>query len=133
MRTFTPRTARVALETIRPAASLLLRLMSALERVKPPKIESDTAVDRSYFILLRELISTMEVLHAEGVQVKDPRAGLIDFPARRAGRVVLLCWKVGEPSLEFWHEIEAGFAGRRRVDEEGPWEEERGGSEMSRG
>ena len=132
MRTFTPASARLALETIRPAASLMLRLMSALDRVRPPKIEGDTAVDRTYFILSRELISTMEVLHAEGVQIKDPRAGLIDFPARRAGRIVLLCWKVGEPSLEFWHEVEAGFAGRKRVDEEGPWEEEEAGSATSR-
>jgi hypothetical protein len=37
---------------------------------------------------------------------------------------VWLCWKVGESSLGFWHEQEAGFAGRRPVDEDGPWEEE---------
>jgi hypothetical protein len=53
-------------------------------------------------------------LHGEGVQLKDYTRGLIDFPAIRDGRVVLLCWELGEPErIEWWHEVEAGFAGRQ--------------------
>jgi hypothetical protein len=53
-------------------------------------------------------------LHEEGVQLKDYSRGLIDFPSLRDDRVVLLCWKLGEPErIEWWHEIEAGFAGRQ--------------------
>jgi hypothetical protein len=49
-----------------------------------------------------------------GVQVKDFREGLLDFPARRGdGEDVLLCWKVGEPEVAFWHGLEEGFAGRK--------------------
>jgi hypothetical protein len=51
-----------------------------------------------------------------GVQIKDYTRGLIDFPAMRDGRVILLCWQIGEAkTLEWWHEIEGGFAGRKRL------------------
>lgn len=53
-------------------------------------------------------------LHTLGVQLKDYSRGLIDFPCMRDGRIVLLCWQVGEgDEIEWWHEIEAGFAGRQ--------------------
>ena len=53
-------------------------------------------------------------LHEIGVQLKDHSRGLVDFPSRRDGRVVLLCWQLGEPDeIEWWHELEAGFAGRQ--------------------
>jgi hypothetical protein len=53
-------------------------------------------------------------LHEQGVQLKDYSRGLIDFPSLRDGRVVLLCWQLGEPErIEWWHETEAGFAGRQ--------------------
>ena len=53
-------------------------------------------------------------LHNMGVQLKDYSRGLVDFPSTRDGRVVLLCWQLGEPEeIEWWHEVEAGFAGRR--------------------
>lgn len=48
-----------------------------------------------------------------GVELKDPASGLVDFPAEREGRLVLLCWKLDEPDLAWWHPIETGFAGRR--------------------
>ena len=49
-----------------------------------------------------------------GVQLKDYSRGLIDFPSMRGGRVVLLCWQLGEgDEIEWWHDIEAGFAGRQ--------------------
>jgi hypothetical protein len=48
-----------------------------------------------------------------GVELKDPRRGLIDFPSQRGARVVLLCWQLGEgDSIKWYHEIETGFAGR---------------------
>jgi hypothetical protein len=52
-----------------------------------------------------------------GVQVKDIDIGLLDFPCEVDGRVVLLCWKMGEPSITHWHSIEEGFAGRKPIDE----------------
>jgi hypothetical protein len=51
-----------------------------------------------------------------GVQIKDPEKGLIDFPSMKGERVVLLCWMLGEDdSIDWWHEVDAGFAGRQRL------------------
>ncbi|HUH98437.1 MAG TPA: DUF2203 domain-containing protein [Anaerolineales bacterium] len=51
-----------------------------------------------------------------GAQVKDISIGLLDFPALRDGHEVCLCWKYGEERIAFWHEIEAGFAGRQPIE-----------------
>jgi hypothetical protein len=50
-----------------------------------------------------------------GIQLKDYFVGLIDFPCLMDGREVLLCWKQGEPEVGFWHELDAGFAGRQKL------------------
>lgn len=66
----------------------------------------------------RQLILIQEILKAldeMGIQVKDINTGLIDFPAQYLGRTVLLCWLYDEPSVQFWHEIDAGFASRQRI------------------
>lgn len=55
-----------------------------------------------------------EELDHLGVELKGPD-GLCDFPALKDGREVCLCWKLGEPSVEYWHEVQAGFAGRQPV------------------
>jgi len=52
-----------------------------------------------------------------GVELKDPRLGLIDFPTLVDGREAYLCWKLGEPEVGFWHEVTTGFQGRQPVDQ----------------
>ncbi|HET9454735.1 MAG TPA: DUF2203 domain-containing protein, partial [Gemmatimonadaceae bacterium] len=52
-------------------------------------------------------------LHRLGIVLKDRRLGLIDFPAVVEGRQVWLCWRLGEPSVQFYHELDAGFGGRK--------------------
>jgi hypothetical protein len=67
-----------------------------------------------YVTSLSELAEASGELEELGVQMKDYTRGLIDFPAMREGRVVLLCWQMGEgDELEWWHDLEAGFAGRQ--------------------
>jgi hypothetical protein len=51
-----------------------------------------------------------------GVELKDYLVGLIDFPCRMNGREVYLCWRLGEPDVAHWHELDAGFAGRKRLN-----------------
>ena len=51
-----------------------------------------------------------------GVQVKDVNIGLLDFSALRDGREVYLCWKYGEDDIAFWHEVDAGYAGRQPIE-----------------
>ena len=67
----------------------------------------------AYAIVLTDLTTEMSELDTLGVQLKDFERGLIDFPSLRDGRVVLLCWQMGEgDELEWWHDVDAGFAGR---------------------
>jgi hypothetical protein len=69
-----------------------------------------------YVQALSEIGQIMTELSNGGVQIKDHERGLIDFPCLRNGRVVLLCWQLGErEEIEYWHETEAGFAGRQRL------------------
>jgi hypothetical protein len=63
--------------------------------------------------LLAEINARLSRIRELGVEVKDPTTGLIDFPAYRGGRVVYLCWKLGEPTIAYWHDLDAGFAGRQ--------------------
>jgi len=67
----------------------------------------------AYAEALTALTTTIAELEALGVQLKDFERGLVDFPSMRDGRVVLLCWQMGEgDELEWWHDVDAGFAGR---------------------
>ena len=67
----------------------------------------------AYASVLTELTVQLAELEGLGVQLKDFERGLVDFPSLRDGRVVLLCWQMGEgDELEWWHDVDAGFAGR---------------------
>ena len=63
-----------------------------------------------------ELAEILSVFVKHGVHVKDPDTGLIDFPTEIDGEPALLCWRVGEERIEFWHTIEDRFAGLQPID-----------------
>jgi hypothetical protein len=66
-----------------------------------------------YAVILMELTTFMSEIESLGVQLKDFTRGLVDFPSLRDGRVVLLCWQLDDgDSVEWWHDVDAGFAGR---------------------
>ncbi|HEX8747355.1 MAG TPA: DUF2203 domain-containing protein, partial [Pyrinomonadaceae bacterium] len=67
-----------------------------------------------YVVILTKLADSTGKLESMGVQLKDYSRGLIDFPSLRDGRVVLLCWQLGEgDEVQWWHDVDAGFAGRQ--------------------
>lgn len=66
-----------------------------------------------YWEALRSLRRDLEGLAAEGIILRDADTGLVDFPCRREGRTVYLCWRPDESHVGFWHEAGAGFGGRR--------------------
>lgn len=67
-----------------------------------------------YVKSLYEIGKLTTEIHALGIEFKDYTRGLIDFPSMREGRVVLLCWQLGEgDKIEWWHDAEAGFDGRQ--------------------
>jgi hypothetical protein len=59
------------------------------------------------------LQALIEELDGIGVELKGVDDGLVDFPSNREGRVVCLCWRLGEDTIAWWHETDAGFAGRQ--------------------
>jgi hypothetical protein len=54
-------------------------------------------------------------LRSLGVELKDDKIGLCDFLSLMNGREVYLCWRLGEPEVQFWHDLDAGFAGRQKI------------------
>ena len=67
--------------------------------------------------LVDHLARGIREIEVMGIELKDIDAGLIDFPALHRGRIVYLCWRLGEDEISFWHEISTGFAGRRPISE----------------
>lgn len=63
--------------------------------------------------------SSLKMMARMGAQLKDLDQGLVDFFTSNGDQLVCLCWKEGEESIRFWHELESGFAGRRPVEELG--------------
>lgn len=78
------------------------------------KAERDQASER--------IVETIAKIQEAGCLVKDIDEGLIDFPSIIEGQEAFLCWKQGEARIEYWHGLEDGFAGRKRLDG-GPPEE----------
>ena len=66
-----------------------------------------------YGVEAYNLYLAIERIREEGVILKDLEMGLLDFPHEREGRVVFLCWRPSEDRIEYWHELDAGFAGRQ--------------------
>ena len=84
------------------------------------------AVEMTIENLLRASISRGTISLNLTVEPKGAAEGLVDFPAMLNGRLVYLCWKLGEPEVQYWHDLEAGFQGRQPLGKqtaEGPDEE----------
>jgi hypothetical protein len=123
MKLFTVEDANALLPTVR---GIVRRVQRAYARVSASQEQARLAAEgaarggggmaggSAYVLSLTELAETSGELEALGVQMKDYERGLIDFPTLRDGRVVLLCWQMGEgDELEWWHDLEAGFGGRQ--------------------
>jgi hypothetical protein len=71
------------------------------------------ALEREVQTIARDIDGFQAELDALDIQLKDRRLGLVDFPTEFDGRRVLLCWRLGEPSVQYWHDEDAGYAGRQ--------------------
>ena len=107
---------RRIVESIRRAHSRVLSFQEAARRAAEASEFGGGFMPGSgrYAGALLDLAERTGELEALGVQIKDYSRGLVDFPSLRDGRLVLLCWHLGEgDSVEWWHETDAGFAGRQ--------------------
>jgi hypothetical protein len=112
MKVFSVEEANALLPSVR---RILEPLQRAHRRLLGYREEAQRAAEGARYVrLLTELASRTNELEALGIQLKDYERGLIDFPSLRDGRVILLCWQLGEgDQVEWWHETDAGFAGRQ--------------------
>jgi hypothetical protein len=67
--------------------------------------------------LIDQMAAGVARIDEMGITLRDIERGLVDFPALVAGRQVWLCWRVGETSVDWWHDLESGFGGRRPLAE----------------
>lgn len=97
------------------AEALLPKVVPYVEDIRRRKQAFDRRPNEPLAAEIRALVQTIADM---GVEVKDLDAGLIDFPSVRRGRGIYLCWKLGEGErIEWWHDLHAGFAGRRPIKE----------------
>lgn len=128
-RLFTVEEANALLPTLIP---LIERLLAARERVVAAGEDLQRVLERSDgnggskeaseavtdIVEIQHIIRDVNKL---GCEVKDLSVGLLDFPAEHPdseGRVVYLCWRYGEDRVAWWHDVDAGYAGRQRIPEE---------------
>lgn len=127
-RIFTPEQANAALPLVRAIVSdlvglsrevadrrqrLSLLLAGKAKAERDPYHEELVQIQGEMDSDTQQLKEYVEELRSLGVEPKSGSDGLVDFPAILEGRKVYLCWKLGEPQVLFWHDLEAGFAGRQ--------------------
>jgi hypothetical protein len=125
MKLFTVAEANALLPTVQ---QILKRIQLARKKLGSYQDEAKAAAENAdqggggmsdglrYANFLIDFTSQTSELDVLGVQLKDFDRGLVDFPSLRDGRVVLLCWQIGEgDELEWWHNVEDGFAGRTPI------------------
>jgi hypothetical protein len=110
---------RELLEVLRKAANLATRVRSngharlnlEAEAHATAPVSANEAVDEETSTI--DIQPVLEELEHSGIVLRDPTRGLIDFPTMHRGRMVQLCWQLGEEDIGWWHLPEDGFAGRR--------------------
>ncbi len=121
---FTLQQANEALKAIRP---LMEDVQAIRRKILANQPEAWPAIEKSVGNggnrALSKMVQDFEKLDAlvhrildTGVQIKDVNLGLLDFSAVKDGREVYLCWQYGEGDIAYWHEVDAGFAGRQPID-----------------
>jgi hypothetical protein len=114
---------RAIIQDITQLAGELSERQERLERVQPNQNQRIGAAYQEEMDQVRADIERghqrmREYLHelaALGIELKDYQTGLVDYPCWMGNREVYLCWRLGEPEVGHWHEVDAGFAGRQKL------------------
>lgn len=122
MKLFTISEANALLPTVIPKLESIRSLYTKVEELRDDTRAAAGASNfgggmeggTTYVNTLYKIGKLTTELHELGIEIKDHTRGLIDFPSMRGDRVVLLCWQLGEDEeIVWWHESDAGFAGRQ--------------------
>jgi hypothetical protein len=102
---------REALARMREARQVILR---SAERVQASVAGNGGGPEGQEYSEAVSLLRTeVERISGHGIILRDVESGLVDFPSEREGKLVYLCWRLGEDQLGFWHDVDTGFPGRR--------------------
>jgi hypothetical protein len=123
---FTVDEANALLPELREILDRLRALAKELERVEAEAGDVRWKVRTNGYHVSTEPLERQEATRAAavelvkriqdlGCELKDPRDGLVDFPAMHRGQRVYLCWKLDEPSVQYWHSLHGGFATREKL------------------
>lgn len=130
MRVFTLEEANAALTELRPIVERMVQHRRDLTAAQTRQVELVTRIAGNGGDMvpsdLHDLAETIqreadaisdcaEQINQAGAQVKSLEEGLLDFPAKRGDEDVLLCWKLGEDEIRFWHGTDEGFSARKRL------------------
>lgn len=127
--TFTVQEAEALLPQLKPLVTRMQELKARYDQIlEPATVQSEkvkgngnpasagATVDRDAVqSITNEINAVVEEIRSHGCEVKDLNLGLLDFPTIMEGREVYLCWKAGEPRIEWWHELHTGYASRQRL------------------
>ena len=120
-RFFSLKEARQVLPHVRPVVERIVALNREINFIAQSEFQGKRLADTPVPFGYLQRLATMAVLDRQladiGVMLKDRDTGLLDFPAMYGGRVVLLCWRLGEDDIGYWHDSKSGFAGRRPVSD----------------
>lgn len=124
MRLFTVAEANALLPQLRrlfdavdEARAVLTQMEPEAKRASQQQGGGGVTQGATYARALTNFIGNVQEILSYGIEIKDFEQGLCDFPHDRDGQIVYLCWRRGEARIEWWHEIEAGFAGRQPLDD----------------
>ena len=120
---FTPAEANQALPLVRALVVDVMQARAAIIKAQPelwPVLEKSIGNGGSkkageLLHEFRRVENGIKSLQQIGCELKDMSIGLVDFPTLRDGREALLCWKYDEPEVAFWHDLQSGYAGRKRL------------------
>jgi len=101
------------LSTVQQGKAVLIRTHEEVRKASAnASLGGGTSVGTHYVKSLQDISTNLHAIHELGVVVKDIDLGLCDFPHVRDGRVVYLCWKLGEKEIRWWHEVTTGYKDR---------------------
>ena len=107
------------LSSVQQSKVILLRTYDAVSKAsaKAP-YGGGTPAGIAYVKSLQDISANLQAIHDLGIVIKDIDLGLCDFPHSRDGRIVYLCWKLGEKDVRWWHEVTTGYNDRRPIEED---------------
>lgn len=122
-RYFTTEQANEALVVIKPMVAEILEIRQIILERQPdiwPSLQKAVGNGGSkaasqVALEFARMDTLVRQIQASGALLKDLNIGLLDFPSLREGREVYLCWRYGEDSVQYWHDLDSGYAGRQKL------------------